>query len=170
MANIKLWLVHNSIDADKADADRQVWGFENAIQPELFDDLDSFKLYVFAISEIDYHSFMRDLAQTNPKLIIDMRSFPDFFGIFESTKGALSEFKRRRIAYASFGASGEASHIEEWEKWSQIKKLTSDVCDAFPGSSVFFFASNKYKRDLVLKSLDAYFHSEFSKLLIIERP
>ncbi|GAA6180131.1 hypothetical protein NBRC116594_15690 [Shimia sp. NS0008-38b] len=99
MSKPKLTLVHDSASNPNVSQFREQWGFENAKQLKLFDESDRDRLFVVPMNEMDGFRFSKLIEGEMPTSIIDTRKYPDFFGLFRSTRAALDQFRKSQIDY-----------------------------------------------------------------------
>lgn len=99
MSKVKLRLVHDSALEKNTKQSRELWGFENAKQLTLFDESNRDRLFIVPMSEMDGFKFSKLIEGEMPASIIDTRKYPDFFGLFRSTKAALDRFRDSQIDY-----------------------------------------------------------------------
>ncbi len=170
MANPKLRLVYSSVASDKADQNRTEWGFENARQLSLFEDLDIIRIFMVPISDISAHAFKRERMRLEPKLAIDARMFPDFFSVFTSTEMALKAFESEGIEYCRVSLSTSKEQGREWSKWSELKNILRAYLEKRTGAPIFVLTSNKKIALSLSKQLEGYLSQEgtntkFEKIL-----
>jgi len=140
-----LTLVHDSSSNPSVDQSRDQWGFENAKQLKLFDELDRDNLILIAMSHMDAFSFSKLIEIENPASIIDTRKYPDFFGLFNSTKVALESFRKSKIEYVHAPVRWFARQETE-DSWTIRSSLVDGLSRAkgvsdFHGRSFFLLIS-----------------------------
>lgn len=129
MHRANLTLVHDASECEDVSQSREQWSFENAKQLSLFDDFERDYLFVVPMSEMDYFGFSNLLTNQKPVSIIDTRKYPDFFGLYKSTKSALEHFKRSRVEYVHAPVSWIA-HRESVNTWTVRSTLVEGLSRA----------------------------------------
>lgn len=99
MSKTKLRLVHSVELSEKSRISRDEWGFENARQLSLFDDIVEIEIYTIAIDKYKYKQFERLLQKVNPRYLLDIRCYPNFQPIYDSFNDAVAQFDARGIIY-----------------------------------------------------------------------
>jgi len=163
MADRRLRLVYSSTSPEVGKEQRSEWGLENAKQLSLFEDLESIQILLIPVADVSSHSFRKTLEVRSPKLIIDTRSFPDFFSIFTSVDGAMREFRNRGIEYCRIPLSPSAPDLGEW---SHLKLFTSQLGSYFSrhtGAPVVVLSSTRKNSSKLVAKLEGYLSQEVAK-------
>ena len=129
MRRANLTLVHDITSHQDVSRSREQWGFENAKQLSLFDALERDFLLVVPMSDMDAFGFSSLIESQRPASIIDTRKYPDFFGLFRSTKVALEYFKESRVEYVHAPVSWIARRESE-DTWTLRSTLVDGLTRA----------------------------------------
>lgn len=119
MIKPSLKLVHNSDDKTSSERVAGEWFTQNASQLPLFDDEKNHILMV-ALDGMNSSKFKGLLESKKPLIIIDTRSFPDFYSIYNSLRDAFDEFKHLEIQY--FHAPMKLAKIVDAEVASSVRE------------------------------------------------
>lgn len=151
MSKAKLTLVHDSASDKNVKRSRELWGFENAKQLTLFDDSHRDRLFIIPMSEMDGFKFSKLIEGELPASIIDTRKYPDFFGLFRSTRAALDHFRNSQIDYVHAPVRWTAIQ-ETADSWTVRSSLTDGLSRAkgasdFHGRPFFLLISTDEMKD-----------------------
>lgn len=168
MPDHKLRLVHSSSPSNRASEQRAEWGFENARQMGLFEDLDRIRVVLVPIADVSAHLFKRELLNQDPKLIIDTRTFPDFFSIFASTDKALQDFNKRGIEYSQVPLSASEGAGTDWSHLAALRSILGEYLERRIGAPVFVLASTRKNSSALAKKLRGYLSQEVGETRLEE--
>ena len=129
MSRGNLTLVHDASSSLTVDQSRAQWGFENAKQLKLFDEFNRNYLIVVPMNRMDSFGFSKLIETETPASIIDTRKYPDFFGLFRSTKIALESFRNSNIEYVHAPVSWIAQQEAE-NSWTIRSSLVDGLSRA----------------------------------------
>ena len=129
MRRANLTLVYDASSHHDVSQSRDQWGFENAKQLNLFDALERDFLIVVPMNNMDAFGFSRLIESERPASIIDTRKYPDFFGLYRSTRAALEYFERSRVEYVQAPVSWIA-HSETKDAWTVRSTLINGLTRA----------------------------------------
>lgn len=163
MAERRIRLVHSASTPQKAGEERSKWGLENARQLKLFDDLDRIRMVLVPVADVTGHAFRRALRERCPKLIVDTRSFPDFFSIFASTDSALAEFNSLGINYNRVPLLDLQEEVAYWARLSALKEILCAHLERKTGSPVFLLGSTSKSLSDIASNLQGYLSQEVAE-------
>lgn len=170
MRDRKLHLVYSSTPSDAAKSQRAVWGFENARQLQLFEDLDKIRIVLVPIAEISAHSFRQVMSEKSPILIIDTRQFPDFFSIFSTTEEAFSVFRTKGIEYKRISLGPGSTDEESWANLDALKRVLGDYLQRRAGAPVLLLTSTPKKSAELAAKVPGYLSQEVAETCLEELP
>ncbi len=162
MTNHRIRLVHSDILSNKAKEGRLEWDFENARQLGLFDDFNIIRIVFVPVADVSAHSFMKALEEDSPHLVLDTRSFPDFFSVFVSTASALEEFHRREINYSRIPIQSSNMDDRAWSQLGALKSLLASHLEKKTNAPVFILSSTRKNLNRVSDKLKGYILQEVS--------
>lgn len=162
-------LVHSNEPSSAVKSGREEWGFENARQLGLFDDLEKTSFILIAVGEFSAHSFASLLSKYNPEAVIDTRAFPDFFRIFESTSVALASFERMGIDYLRAPINIHDSGNDLWKQLAQFQLLVDQRSTKLkPNSPIMVLVSTKSKLDELRSRLEGFVENNIPNASLFE--
>lgn len=170
MRDRKLHLVYSSTPSEVANTQRDEWGFQNARQLQLFDSLDKIRIVLVPIAEISAHSFRKAIQEKNPLLIIDTRTFPDFFSIFSSTDEAFSDFRARGIEYKRIPLEPRGPDGDGWANLDTLRRLIGVYLERKAGAPVLLLTSTSKKSAQLAAKVPGYLSQEVAETHLEEFP
>ena len=96
-----LFLVYDSSDDGFSEEQMEMLRFKNATQLSLFPESEKDVVYFASTSSFNNFTFRELVEDYVIRSILDMRQYPDFFGLFSSTKTALDYINSKDLMFTS---------------------------------------------------------------------
>ena len=121
-----LFLVYDSSDDGFSEEQMEMLRFKNATQLSLFPESEKDVVYFASTSSFNNFTFRELVEDYVIRSILDMRQYPDFFGLFSSTKTALDYINSKDVSY-----------IHSYGKWVD-ESASFDIVENLFGADFFF--------------------------------
>lgn len=168
MRKRNLHLVYSSTPSEAAKTQREIWGLENARQLQLFDDCEKIRLILVPISDTSAHSFRRAIQEKRPALIIDTRTFPEFFSVYQSIDEAISDFQSKGIEYNRIPLGPEDPSGERWSNLDLLKHVLGLYLERRAGAPVLLLTSTWKKSAQLAAKVPGYLSQEVAETFLEE--
>lgn len=168
-ANLGIRLVYSKTPSEKTeDAPVFAWNNKNLWQMELFGGYDRIGVHFVAVADLPGQVFRMVIEERSPQLMLDTRTYPDFFSVFDSTEVALEEFRSRGIKYSRIPCAPQAGYEFSIEQLNVIKCLVEECRSKTMDNKIFILSSTRNSLEKISCHLKKYISQEISDVIFEE--